>query len=153
MRQRHGQHGVAGCGEGGVGGEVGAGAGVRLQVGVLGAEELLGPLDADQLGLVDLRAAAVVTPVRVALGVLVAQRRAERGEDRRGGEVLAGDQLQAAAQPVQLAEHHLGDLRVLSLQGVEVGAPERGGPWVSIAALAAYGIGHGAAHPTGLPPL
>ena len=125
MRQRHREHRVAGLAERGVRGQVGAGARVRLEVGVLGAEQLLGPGDADLLGLVDLLAAAVVAPAGVTLGVLVRQRRAERGQHRRRGEVLAGDQLQAAAQPVQLAEHDVGDLRVLRLQGVEVRAPER----------------------------
>ena len=99
MRQRHRQHGVAGLQERAVDREVGARAGVRLQVGVLGAEQLLGALDADLLGDVDDLAAAVVALAGVALGVLVGQRRAERGEHRRAGEVLAGDQLQAAAQP------------------------------------------------------
>ena len=46
--------------------------------------------------LVDDLAAAVVAPAGIALGVLVRQRAAERGEHRGAGEVLAGDQLQAA---------------------------------------------------------
>src|ERR1700710_1281641 len=37
---------------------------------------------------------AVVAPARVALGVLVGEHRALRGEDGRGCEVLAGDHLQ-----------------------------------------------------------
>ena len=98
---------------------------VRLQVGVLGAEELLRPGDADLLGPVHLGAAAVVAPARVALGVLVGQRRAERGQHRRRGEVLAGDQLQAAAQPVQLAEHHLGDLRVGRAAAASKSGPQK----------------------------
>ena len=102
VRQAHREDGVARLHEGAVGGDVGAGAAVRLQVGVVGAEQRLGALDADVLGLVDVRAAAVVALARVALGVLVRQRRPERGEDGRRGEVLAGDQLQAAAQAVEL---------------------------------------------------
>ena len=43
VRQRHRQDGVAGLQERAVDGEVGAGARVRLQVGVLGAEQLLAP--------------------------------------------------------------------------------------------------------------
>ena len=127
VRQRHRQHRVAGLQEGAVRGEVRARAGVRLQVGVLGAEQLLGPRDADLLGPVDDLAAAVVARARVALGVLVGQRAAERGEHGRAGEVLAGDQLQAAAQPVELVEDDAGDLRVEGLQGVEVRPPEGGG--------------------------
>ena len=72
VRQAHREDGVARLDERAVDREVGAGAAVRLQVGVVGAEQRLGPLDADGLGLVDLRAAAVVAASRVALGVLVA---------------------------------------------------------------------------------
>src|SRR3954453_13245396 len=109
----------------GGGGEVGAGARVSLQVGVRGAEQLLGARDADLFGPVDDLAPAVVTLAGIALGVLVAQRRAERGENRRRGEVLAGDELEAATQPVELVEDDARDLGVLALQRVEVGPPER----------------------------
>jgi hypothetical protein len=61
----------------------------------------------------------------VALGVLVGQRAAERGEHRGAGEVLAGDELQAAAQPGELVDDHPGDLGVDPLQLVEVRSPER----------------------------
>jgi hypothetical protein len=50
---------------------------VRLQVGVIGAEELLRARVADLLGAVDDLAAAVVALAGIALGVLVGQRRAE----------------------------------------------------------------------------
>ena len=91
---------------------------------MLGAEELLRARVADLLGDVHHLAAAVVAPARVALGVLVRQRRAERGEHRRAGQVLARDELQPAAQPLQLVEHDPGDLRVLPLKRVEIGTPE-----------------------------
>ena len=126
VRQRHREEGVAGLQERAVGGQVGVGARVRLQVGVLGAEELLGARDADLLGPVDDLAAAVVAPSGIALGVLVRQRAAQRGEHGGAGEVLAGDQLQAAAQAVQLVEDDAGDVGVEGGQGVEVRAPVGG---------------------------
>ena len=49
-----------GCKQRQVDGHVGLGAGVRLDVGVLGAEELLGALDGQRLDHVDELAAAVV---------------------------------------------------------------------------------------------
>ena len=101
-------------------------AAVRLQVGVLGAEQLLGPRDRRSPRPGRPCAAAVVAPAGVALGVLVGQRRAERGQHRRRGEVLARDQLQPAAQAVQLAEHHLGDLRVRLLAARRSPAPRTG---------------------------
>ncbi len=89
---------------------------------MVGPEQLLRPGDADLLGDVDHLAAAVVPATGVALGVLVRQRRAQRGQHGRTGEVLAGDQLQTAAQAVELAGQHARDLGVLLGQGIEVGA-------------------------------
>ena len=48
---------------------------VRLHVGVVGTEQLLGALDGRGLDLVDMFAAAVVTLARIAFGVLVGQAR------------------------------------------------------------------------------
>ena len=86
-----------GLDQGGEGGSVGLGAGVRLDVGVFGAEERLGPLDRQVLGDVDVLAAAVVAASRVTLGVLVGQDRALGFEHRARGEVLGGDHFQGVA--------------------------------------------------------
>jgi hypothetical protein len=95
-----------------------------LQVGVRGAEQLLGAGDADLLSPVDDLAAAVVAPTRVTLGVLVGQRGPERGQHGRRGEVFAGDELQPATEPVELVDDDRRDLGILSLQRVEVRPPE-----------------------------
>ncbi len=63
---------------------VGLGAGVRLHVGELGAEQGLDPVDGQLLDHVDVLAAAVIALARVALGVLVGQHRALRLHDRDG---------------------------------------------------------------------
>ena len=68
---------------------VGVGAGVGLDVGVVGTEEGLGPLDGDGLDLVDDLVAAVVALARIALGVLVGEHRAGGPQHGRRGEVLA----------------------------------------------------------------
>ena len=73
-----------------------------LDVGVLGAEQLLGAVDRQLLGDVDLLAAAVVAAAGVALGVLVGQHRADRFEHRLRHEVLRGDHLQRALLAPQL---------------------------------------------------
>jgi len=52
-------------------GQVGLGAGVRLDVGVVGAVQLQRPIDRQLLYLVDPLAATVIAPSRIALGVLV----------------------------------------------------------------------------------
>ena len=96
-------------------GRVGLRAGVRLDVRVLGAEQLLGALDREVLGDVDLLAAAVVAAARVALGVLVGQHRALRLQDGARHEVLARDHLERVALARELAVEDGGDL------GVELG--------------------------------
>ncbi len=60
VREAHGQDRVAGAQQRGVRGEDGGGAGVRLDVGVLGAEEGPRTVDGEALGDVDQLAAAVV---------------------------------------------------------------------------------------------
>ena len=87
------------------------------------AEELLGTLDRQGLGDVHELAAAVVPPARIALGVLVRQDAALRSEHRGRGEVLAGDQLQVRALPLELVADRLGNLGVGRLEGVPVGSP------------------------------
>ena len=79
---------------------VGLRAGVRLHVGVFGAEERLGALDGQRLDHVDVLAAAVVALARIAFGVLVGEHRAGRFEHRRADEVLGGDQLEAGLLPL-----------------------------------------------------
>ena len=72
-------------------------AGVRLDVGEAGAEQLLGALDRERLGDVDEFAAAVIAPARIALGVFVGQHRALRLEHRAADDVLGRDQLDLVA--------------------------------------------------------
>ena len=97
------KHRVAGRQEREVRGHVGLRAGVRLDIGVLGAVQALRALDGQRLDLVDDVAAAVVALARIALGVLVGGDAADRLHDRRPREVLRGDQLELVALAVQLA--------------------------------------------------
>ena len=92
--QAHAEDGVARLEHGQVGGEVGIGARVGLDVGVLGAEELARPPPGEVLGPVDDRVPAVVALARVALRVLVGEHRTGRRHHRPRGEVLRGDQLE-----------------------------------------------------------
>ncbi len=74
-------------------GGIGLRTGVRLHVGVVGAEQLLRALDRQTLGDVDELAAAVVALAGITLGVLVRQHRALGLEHPRARVVLGGDQL------------------------------------------------------------
>ena len=88
------------------------GAGVRLHVRELRAEQLLGALDGEALGDVDELAAAVVATPGVALGVLVGEHRALGFEHGTRHEVLARDHLERAALAAELLLQDRGDLRV-----------------------------------------
>ena len=105
----------------GVSGGVCLRAGMRLDVGVLGAEQRLGPVDRQLLGDVDELAAAVVAPAGIALGVFVGQHRALRLEHRDRHEVLGGDHLERALLALELQIEYLGDLGIdFADRGVEV---------------------------------
>ena len=93
MRKAHRKHCVARFSESAVDRDVCAGAAMRLQIGMFGAEESLCALNSDDLGLVDLATTAVVALARVTLSVLIAQDRPESREHCRGSEIFAGDEL------------------------------------------------------------
>ena len=110
--QAHAQHRVPVLAQGLVHGEVGLGAGVGLHIGIIGAEELLGPLNGDVLHHVHALTAAVVALAGIALGVLVRQVAAHGRHDRGGDEVLRGDQLDVVALAAQFQFHRRRDLGI-----------------------------------------
>ena len=99
------QHGVARLQRREIDRRVGLRAAVRLHVGELGAEQLLGPIDGQLLDDVDELAAAVVSAARIPFGVLIREHAAGGLHHGRAGVVLAGDHLQA----VRLALDLVGD--------------------------------------------
>ncbi len=110
--QRHAHDRLARGEEGEVDGQVGRRAGVGLHVGVLHAEQRLGPLDRQRLDLVDHLLALVVALAGVALGVLVGQHRPGRLEHRGGDVVLRRDQAHRVALALGLGRDEVGDLGV-----------------------------------------
>ena len=109
----HAHDRVAGLEHREVDGHVGLRAGVRLDVGVVGAEQLARAVAREVLDDVDLLAPAVVALAGQALGVLVGERRARRLEDGHRHEVLRGDELDRGALAVQLGIDRCGDLGIL----------------------------------------
>ncbi len=121
------QHGVARLNGGHVDGQVGLAARVRLHVGVLGAEQLLGPVAGQVFDHVDVLAAAVIAPARITLGVLVRQHAADGLHHGRAGVVLAGDHLQPVLLPLHLGGHGQPDLGIFFQDEVHMTiAPPRG---------------------------
>jgi len=91
--------------------EVGVDAGVRLDVGVLGPEQLPRVLGGDALDGVDVLTAGVEAVPDRALGVLVAQPGAHRQQHRQRRVVLARDELQRTSLVCQLLLRRRGDPR------------------------------------------
>ena len=117
----HAEDGVAGSGDRGEDRGVGGGAGVRLHVRELGAEQGLGPIDRELLCDIDVLASAVVAAPRVALRVLVGEHGPLRLEHGARNEVLAGDHLEVVALAAEFALQHRGDLGIDAFERVGEG--------------------------------
>jgi len=90
MRQRHAQHCIAWFQRGHIHRHVGRCPGVRLHVGVIRSEKLLGTVDGQLLDLVRNFAAAVVALARIALRVLFRKDRPHRLQHGLGDEISEG---------------------------------------------------------------
>jgi hypothetical protein len=112
VRQGKAQNLVAGGDHGGECCGVGLRTGVRLDVGVLGAEQVLHPVDGQLLGDVDVFAASVVAAARVALSVLVGQDGALGFHHCARCEVFGSDHLQGAALAAEFLVQYCGDLGI-----------------------------------------
>jgi hypothetical protein len=124
--QAHAQDGVTGRQQGQVDGGVGLGAGVRLDVGVVGAEQLFGAVDGQLLDHVDVLATTVVALAWVAFGVLVGQYRALSFHHRRAGVVFRSDQLNVLFLALSFLLHGGEEIGVV-LGNSQITA-EHGGP-------------------------
>ena len=110
-------------------GGVGLRTGVRLDVGEVGAEELLRTIDRELLGDIDVFAPAVVALARIAFGVLVGEHGALRLEHARSCVVLGSDQLdvifladafvldRSREFRIEFGDGHAGGKHVLSTVG------------------------------------
>ena len=107
------EHRVARLEEPEVHGHVRLRARVRLDVRVLGAEQLLRTVDRELLDLVHDLATAVVPASGISLGVLVREDGADRLEHRRPREVLRRDQLDLPALTVGLTADQRCDLGIV----------------------------------------
>src|SRR5216683_3782980 len=99
---------------------------MRLDVDVLGAEELFAAADGQLLGDVHDLAATVVALARVSLRVLVGHHRADGLEHGLGNEVLGGDQLEVARLTHGLIADGFGDVGIDLLEPVHASGLPRG---------------------------
>ena len=110
--QIHAHEDIAGLYEGEVYRHVGLAAGVGLHVGVVGAEELAGPLARYLFDYVHMFAAAVKAPSGIAFGVFVCEMAADRLHYRGGSEILAGNELDMVALALEFLLHYGKNLLV-----------------------------------------
>ena len=108
----HAEHGVARLQQREVDRHVRLGARMRLDVGVIGAEQRFRAGDSRALGDVHELAAAVIALAGIALRVLVRHHRAGGFEDGAAHEILRGDQLEAAVLTMQFVADGVGDLGI-----------------------------------------
>src|SRR5579872_2210226 len=112
VRQIQSQYRIPWAQNGRVGSLVGLRSGVRLHVGILGAEQFLGPLPSQVLDDVGVLATPVITPARIPFGVFVSEYAARGFQHRLGGEVLARDQLQMHMLALGLVPDSVGNLGI-----------------------------------------
>ena len=99
---------------------------VRLHVGVVGAEELLGAIDSQLLGDIHVLATTVIALARIAFGIFVGEHGTLRLEHARARIVLGGDQLDVIFLTLPFGAHRSGELWVESGNGHLSGEHRRG---------------------------
>ena len=87
-------------------------AGVRLHVREIAAEQLLGPLDRQRFGDIDVLAAAIVAGARITLRVLVRHDRALRFQHGPADDVFRRDQLDLVLLAAELVPDRTCDLGI-----------------------------------------
>ena len=112
MGQIHTQDRIPGLKQGEIGRHIGLGTGMGLNVDIIGAEQLNGPLDGQALGHIHEFAPAIVAFIRVALGILIGQQTALGRHDGSAGDIFRGNQLEVTALPLQFLINDLVNFRV-----------------------------------------
>ena len=127
MRQLQPHQRVAGQHHCHVRGEVRLRSTVRLDIGVVGIEQLEGPIDCQLLDFVHYLAPAVIPPPRIALGVFVGELRSHGFENRTRYEILRGDEFEPVLLPGYLSTDQSMDtgIRLFQTREMIVGAVHR----------------------------
>ena len=112
VRQVHAENGLPGLQGRHVHRYVGLGSGMRLHVGMFGAEKLPGPVDGQLLHHVGKLAAPIVTATGVALRVLVGEHAAGGLQDGLAHEILRGNEFQLVGLTTGFPVDGVGNLRV-----------------------------------------
>ena len=112
LAQVHAHQGIAGFEDREFYRQVGLRAGVRLDIRVLAAEELLRSLDCQRLDLIDDPAAAVIALSGIPFRVFIGQGASHSSHNRLAGPVLGSDQLNVIVLSLHFFFNGCGDLRI-----------------------------------------
>ena len=112
VREIQAENSIAGLQDGSIGFHVRLRSGVRLHVGVLGAEQLLGAVASEVLDDVGELAATVVALAGISLGVFIREDGARGFEHGFADEVLRGNQFEAFVLAASFVVDRSGDLRI-----------------------------------------
>jgi len=108
----HGKHGLARLQDRKIHRHIRLRPGMRLDIGMLGSEKLLCPLNCQGFDGIDILAAAVPTVVRITFGIFIRQDAPLRFHDCQGSKIFRSDQLQILLLPPDLLFNRLVNLRV-----------------------------------------
>ena len=89
---------------------------MRLHVGIIAVEQRLGTVDGQLLGLIDMLAAAVVTPSRIALGIFIGENGVLHRHHPRAGIVLGRYQFHMFLLAADLLPYRLGQCSIKGFQ-------------------------------------
>ena len=105
--QVHPQHHVAGLQHGEINRRIGLRAAVGLHVGVLGVEQLFGPVTGNILGYIHILTAAIVAPSRITFRIFVRQRGTHRLQNSRRNKIFRSDQFNMHALALHFVRYGL----------------------------------------------
>ena len=115
--ETHAQNGVARLQYAGIHGLVGLRAGMRLHIGIFGAEKFFHAVDGQLLGHIDMLAAAVIAFARIAFGIFVGELAALGFHHGAADVVFRGNQLNVVLLALNFGGHGCGQLGVVFFDG------------------------------------
>jgi hypothetical protein len=116
MSQVHAEDRIARLAGGKIHCHVGLRSGMRLDIGVLGAEQLFGAINGQLLSYVDKLATTVIALRRIAFRVLVRQHGTLHFEHSFADKILRGNELQAEFLPLGLMVDRSGNIGIIGTE-------------------------------------
>ncbi|MNI48833.1 hypothetical protein D3C73_1034170 [compost metagenome] len=116
MRQVHSEDSVARIQRGKINRHIGLGTGVRLHIGMIGTEELLGTVTGQILHDIHIFTTAIIPFARIAFGIFIREHRTHRFHYSFADDILRGNKLNIGTLTAQLQSHRFQYCRVTLTQ-------------------------------------